>query len=101
ESGRANDAIITRRKGVGALTARAHGVAAHAGNHHREGKNAIWALARFIDHAQRLTDYERGVTVNVGKVSGGQGKNTVPEIAEAQLDMRFCRQVDAEHLLEG
>ncbi|HSP19477.1 MAG TPA: M20/M25/M40 family metallo-hydrolase, partial [Myxococcaceae bacterium] len=56
ESGRAQDAIITRRKGTGAVTALAHGKAAHAGNHHAEGKNAIWALARWIDAAQRLTD---------------------------------------------
>lgn len=101
ESGRARDAIITRRKGVGAVVAHAHGVAAHAGNHHREGRNAIWALSHFIDRAQRLTDYERGITVNVGKVLGGQGKNTVPDAAEAHLDMRFCRQEDADFLLEG
>ncbi len=101
ESGRAKDAIITRRKGVGALVARAHGVAAHAGNHHREGKNAIWAIARFIDGAQQLTDYDRGVTVNVGKVAGGQGKNTVPEDAEAHLDMRFCTAADADALVDG
>ena len=101
ESGRARDAIITRRKGVGALVAKAHGKAAHAGNHHRDGANAIWALSRFIDRAQRLTDYPRGVTVNVGKVAGGQGKNTVPEAAEAHLDLRFCTQADAERLLRA
>jgi glutamate carboxypeptidase len=99
EAGRARDAIITRRKGTGAVTATAHGVAAHAGNQHKEGKNAIWALSRFIDRAQSLTDYARGVTVNVGKVSGGQGKNTVPDRADAWLDLRFCSKEDAESLL--
>ena len=47
------DAIITRRKGVGAMTVIAHGKAAHAGNNHKDGANAIWALARFVDAAQR------------------------------------------------
>ena len=98
ESGRAGDAIITRRKGTGAVTAVAHGRAAHAGNHHPEGKNAIWALARWIDAAQRLTDYDRGVTVNVGKISGGQGKNTVPDRAEAQTDIRYITRADGEAL---
>lgn len=99
ESGRPGDAIVTRRKGTGAVDAVAHGKAAHAGNAHAEGHNAIWALARFIDAAQRLTDYGRGVTVNVGRVSGGQGKNTVPDRAEAQLDLRFCTLTDGEALV--
>ncbi|HLL54949.1 MAG TPA: M20 family metallopeptidase [Myxococcaceae bacterium] len=96
ESGRAKDAIVTRRKGVASVTAVAHGKAAHAGNNHKDGHNAIWALARFIDAAQRITDYERGVTVNVGKVQGGQGKNTVPDLAEAFLDLRFSTRADSQ-----
>lgn len=101
ESGRANDAIITRRKGTGAITAHAHGKAAHAGNAHHEGANAIWALARFVDQVQSLTDYDRGVTVNVGKISGGQGKNTVPDEAQAQVDIRFCTHEDGAALLQA
>lgn len=99
ESGRTGDAVITRRKGTGMVTVAAYGKAAHAGNAHAEGHNAIWALARFIDAAQQLTDYGRGVTVNVGKVSGGQGKNTVPDRAEAQLDIRFCTRSDGDELV--
>ncbi len=99
ESGRAADAIITRRKGTGAVKAVAYGRAAHAGNAHQEGANAIVALARFIDAVQQLTDYERGVTVNVGRVVGGQGKNTVPDQAEADVDLRFCTRADGEELL--
>ncbi len=101
ESGRAEDAIITRRKGTGALEAVAHGKAAHAGNHHAEGANALWAVARFVDRAQQLTDYPRGITVNVGKVLGGQGKNTVPDYAEAHVDLRFCTRADGEALVES
>jgi glutamate carboxypeptidase len=99
ESGRAGDAIITRRKGTGMATAVAHGKAAHAGNAHQEGANALWALARFVDRVQQLTDYPRGVTVNVGKVTGGQGKNTVPDHAVAEVDLRFCSRADGEELV--
>ncbi|XXF78986.1 M20 family metallopeptidase [Myxococcaceae bacterium GXIMD 01537] len=99
ESGRAMDAIITRRKGTGAMKAVAHGKAAHAGNAHQEGANALWALARFVDRVQQLTDYPRGLTVNVGKVTGGQGKNTVPDHAEAEVDLRFCTRADGEALI--
>jgi len=99
ESGRAADAIITRRKGTGMATAVAHGKAAHAGNAHQEGANALWALARFVDRVQQLTDYPRGITVNVGKVTGGQGKNTVPDHAMAEVDLRFCTRADGEELV--
>lgn len=100
ESGRSEDQIITRRKGTGSVVCKARGRAAHAGNNHKDGHNAIWALARFIDAAQQLTDYERGRTVNVGKVTGGIGKNTVPESAEAHLDIRFLSAEDGESLVK-
>jgi glutamate carboxypeptidase len=99
ESGRAHDMIITRRKGVGAMTVTAHGKAAHAGNHHADGANAIWALARFADAAQQLTAYDRGCTVNVGQFTGGTSKNTVPEHAECKLDLRYETVADAEALV--
>ncbi|MBX3127167.1 MAG: M20 family metallopeptidase [Polyangiaceae bacterium] len=89
EAGRAGDAIITRRKGTGGMRVRATGRAAHAGNQHADGINAIWALARFVERAQSLTQYERGITVNVGTIQGGTSKNTVPESAECALDFRF------------
>jgi len=99
ESGRVNDQIVTRRKGIGGLTVVAHGKAAHAGNNHSDGVNAIWAMARFIERAQELTDYERCVTVNVGKITGGIGKNTVPDRAEALVDCRFLTARDGEQLV--
>jgi glutamate carboxypeptidase len=99
ESGRKGDLVITRRKGTGALTVVAHGKAAHAGNAHKEGVNALWALAKVVDRLQRLTDYSRGVTVNVGKISGGTSKNTVPDHAEALVDIRFETRADADALL--
>jgi glutamate carboxypeptidase len=96
EAGRAADKIITARKGTGGARVTAAGKAAHAGNGHAQGANAIWALARFIDRAQALTAFRPGVTVNVGTVTGGQSKNTVPDQASAALDFRFERLADGE-----
>jgi len=99
EAGRAGDAIVTRRKGTGSLVARAKGRAAHAGNMHHQGVSAIWALARFVDRAQALTDYDRGATVNVGRIQGGQTRNTVPDTAHAELDIRYITAEDGERLV--
>ena len=101
ESGRPGDLIITRRKGVGSVGVLARGVAAHAGNEPERGRSAIWSLARFIDRAQSLADAPRGLTVNVGVVSGGTTKNTVPAAARCEVDLRFERREDGQRLLEA
>jgi glutamate carboxypeptidase len=99
EAGRSGDAIVTRRKGTGSITATAKGRAAHAGNLHHQGINAIWALSRFVDRAQALTDYDRGTTVNVGRISGGTARNTVPDAARAEIDIRFSSRQDGDALV--
>lgn len=88
EAGRAHDAIVTARRGTGFARVCAHGRAAHAGNALKEGRNAIWALARFIDRAQALNERIPGASLNTGLVHGGSSRNTVPAFAEAELDLR-------------
>lgn len=96
EAGRAEDRIVTRRKGGGMFQLTAHGHAAHAGNDHHLGRNAIHALALLIPRLEALTDYDRGVTVNVGLIEGGTAKNTVPDHASVTVDTRFATVADAE-----
>lgn len=101
ESGRPGDLLITRRKGVGSVKAEARGVAAHAGNEPEKGRSAIWSLARFIDRAQALASPEHGVIVNVGVVSGGTTKNTIPAQAQCEVDLRFERTEDGHALVQA
>lgn len=89
EAGRSGDAIITARRGSGHATATAHGRAAHAGNALSEGRSAIWALAKFIDAAQQLNGTIAGASVSAGLITGGTARNTVPDLARAELDLRF------------
>ncbi len=98
EPGRPQDAIVTRRKGLGSWTISATGKASHAGNAHQEGQNAITALARSILKIEALTNYARGITLSVGMVSGGSAVNTVPEIAAAQFDVRATTAADYEEI---
>jgi len=99
EAGRVEDRIVTARKGLGSWRLRVTGNAAHAGNRHAEGINAIHALALVIPRLEALTDYERGVTVNVGLIEGGTAKNTVPQEAHCVIDTRFIRKVDGDALV--
>lgn len=98
EAGRDGDRIVTRRKGTGSVHVVAHGRAAHAGNAHRQGASAVRAMARFIEAAESLTDYDAGRTLNVGRIEGGIGKNTVPERCVADIDLRFERSDDLDEL---
>ncbi|GAO04461.1 M20 family metallopeptidase [Anaeromyxobacter sp. PSR-1] len=101
ESGRPGDLVVTRRKGVASVRVEARGVAAHSGNEHEKGRSAIWSLARFVDRAQSLTDYARGLTVNVGTIAGGTTKNTVPDAAACEVDLRFETVADGQALREA
>ncbi|MGM0577967.1 MAG: M20/M25/M40 family metallo-hydrolase [Myxococcota bacterium] len=95
EAGRQGDRIITRRKGGAMVTLTARGRSAHAGLSHEQGASAIHALAVAVDRIEALTDYDRGVTFNVGIFEGGTAKNTVPDLARCVLDARF------EHAEDG
>lgn len=80
--------LLNARKGISAFKVIVKGRGSHAGARHENGANAVWQIARLIDRAQQLTDYEAGLTVNVGVVKGGTAHNCVPHYAEAELEVR-------------
>lgn len=94
----ANGALKTQRKGTGDIEIRANGVASHAGVDHKKGRNAIEELAHHVLAAQKLTDYVRGTTVNVGVIQGGTRPNVVPDRAEAQIDFRVASMEELKRL---
>ena len=96
EGGRDGDRVITARKGTGGFQFEVTGREAHAGNRHEDGVNAIHALALIIPRIEALTDYGAGTTANVGVVSGGTSKNTVPMSAECLVDVRITSMAAGE-----
>ena len=88
-------AVKTARKGVGGYLVKVTGKAAHAGLDFQKGVNAILELARQIEKISSFTDLKKGLTVNVGVVSGGSRTNVVPAEAAAQVDVRIARIKDA------
>ncbi len=88
-------AVKTARKGVGGYLVKVTGKAAHAGLDSQKGANAILELARQIEKISSFTDLKKGLTVNVGVVSGGSRTNVVPAEASAQVDVRIAHIKDA------
>jgi glutamate carboxypeptidase len=89
-------AVKTQRKGSASFTVRARGVSAHAGADFARGANAILELSRRLLDVAALTDLERGISVNVGTIRGGTRPNVVPDLAEAEVDVRFRTLEDGE-----
>jgi glutamate carboxypeptidase len=89
EPGRVSGNVVTGRKGGVFMAFRITGKAAHSGGNFSEGISAIEELARKIQAIHALTDLDRGITLNVGLVTGGQSVNTVAPWAEGQIDLRY------------
>ena len=90
--------IVTSRKGTGRFQIEAHGRPAHAGAAHDKGRSAIRAMASIILEIEGFTDYDRGITTNVGLVSGGTGVNVIPEHCRINADMRVLDLASAREL---
>jgi glutamate carboxypeptidase len=88
--------LTTSRKGVGRFVVDISGKAAHSGVEPQNGASAIEELARQIQALHALTDFERGITVNVGVISGGERPNIVAPHAKADVDLRVSTAADGE-----
>ncbi len=99
EPGRASGNIVTGRKGGIFFRCRITGKAAHSGANFAEGVSAINELAYKIIEWNGLTDLDRGITVNVGLVSGGLSVNTIAPEATCGIDTRFVKLADRDWLV--
>lgn len=88
-------AVKTARKGVGEFQVIARGVASHAGANPEAGASAVHELARQITAIEAMNEPARGLTLNVGVVTGGTRSNVVAEEATALVDVRVSRMEDA------
>ena len=98
EPAREGGKIVTSRKGVADFHMTAKGRPAHAGARHEDGRSAIKEIARQILRIEDMTDYERGITFNVGMIEGGTGINVVPASCTIHVDMRVPDEA-AEHVM--
>lgn len=81
--------VVTARKGVGCYIIKVEGKASHAGTSYKKGINAnLEAAHKFIEYSN-LIDFEKGTIVNIGKIEGGIGINTVSPHCEMMMEFRF------------
>ena len=96
EPARDGGKIVTGRKGSARMRIEAHGKPAHSGMRHQDGESAVLEMAHQIIAIEAMTNYETGLTLNVGLLSGGSGVNVIPERCVAEVDMRMTDLAEGE-----
>ena len=100
EPGRASGNVVSGRKGSVFMRFSIAGRAAHSGGNFTDGRSAIGELAHKIVALHALTDLDRGITVNVGLITGGQTVNTVAPHAAGEIDLRYVLAADRAYALD-
>jgi glutamate carboxypeptidase len=101
EAGRENGDIVSARKGGGNFWFTVTGKAAHAGVEPHKGANAIVELAHHSIALHALNGMRPGTTLNVGVVSGGTVSNSVPDQAQAKIDVRITDPADRQAVTDA
>ena len=101
EPSRLGHKITSGRKGGVFCRCDVTGKAAHSGANYEQGVSAIEELARKIPQFHKVTDLDRGTTVNIGLIGGGQTVNTVAPSAWCEIDLRYVKVGDRNEAIEA
>jgi len=96
-----NQEVVTARKGIGTFYIEIEGKGAHAGNRYTEGVDANAELAHKLLALINLTDLTKGTTVNVGRIEGGIGANTISPHASMIAEARFESATERDRILQA
>lgn len=96
-----NHEVVVARKGIATFEITIEGKAAHAGNHYADGIDANYAAANMLIELANLTDLQKGSTVNVGKMQGGIGANTISPKATLLVEARFTNDIEQLRLFKS
>ena len=99
EAAGVHNEVVTARKGVGTFFIDIEGKAAHAGNHYSNGADANLEAAHKLIELVALTDLEKETTVNVGKIDGGIGANTISPKARLTFELRYTTAQERDRVL--
>jgi len=93
--------VVTGRKGVGTFFVNIQGKAAHAGNSYTDGNDANLEASYKLQELVKLTNLEEGTTVNVGKIDGGIGANTISPHAKLTFELRYKTADEKDRVLKN
>lgn len=89
EGGRKEGRLVNQRKGIAKFQIEIQGIASHSGTAPKQGASAIVELAHWIVKLDKLKNYDRGTTINVGLMEGGTSLNMVAPCSQASMEVRY------------
>lgn len=96
EPARKDGSIVTSRRGGGTYKLEIRGKAAHSGVAPQDGHSAIEEMGHKIVKLSELTNHDEGISINVGRVNGGEAVNVVPDTATLHVDVRVSNAEQSE-----
>ncbi len=90
----ADGSLVSTRKGTGTLIVVVRGKAAHSGRNFHEGRNAVTHACQVALAMDALNGERTNVTVNVGRIRGGEAVNVVPDLAVLRVNVRVSNRED-------
>jgi glutamate carboxypeptidase len=92
-------AWVSDRKGTGNFVVVVRGKSAHAGRNFQDGRNAVVLACRMALDMDGLNGVRNNVTINVGRIRGGDAVNVVPDLAVFRVNVRV-NDMDDQRWLE-
>jgi len=101
-----NFQLVTEAKGGMWIKLTSFGKSAHA-SRPWIGENAISKLINFYNEfikgipTEKMANplFKEGISINLGRMSGGKSLNSVPSEAEMYLDIRYSNQIDKKEII--
>jgi glutamate carboxypeptidase len=94
EPAMADGALVSTRKGTGTFVFVIRGKSAHAGRNLHEGRNAVNQACKLALALDALNGQRPDVTINIGRIRGGDAVNVVPDLAVLRVNVRVTSQED-------
>ena len=96
-----NGEVVEARKGVGTFFIDIEGKASHAGNHYTNGIDANMEASLKLIELVKLTNLEKETTLNVGKIEGGIGANTISPHSKLTFELRYTDSNEKDRVLQA
>jgi glutamate carboxypeptidase len=96
----ADGSLVQARKGTGTFIFVVRGKAAHAGRNFQEGRNAIAHCCELASKIHQLNGQRPNVTINLGRIRGGNAVNVVPDTAVLRVNVRIANPHDQQWIEE-
>lgn len=94
----ADGSLVSQRKGTGTFIVIVRGKSAHSGRNFHDGRNAITQACKIALAIESLNGLRSDITVNVGRIRGGDAVNVVPDLAVLRIHVRVSSREDQEWL---